>query len=280
MTVVLLITHYILNLRNTQNLVDRAWLEFVTPKSWHNSNTLAMDKWTETLEAVILSFSDIQLLTAVAILLCGYIQLPTNLSIYYWEIMIDLAWFSSLTHLATLTTLRGYFRERPQLAYWRVAIMGAILILLGTAIVNANNPPQWLRLQDYVDIPALCFFRTRFGDTKLEYSYFMIIVLLTFLFSCYITGVVRLFSPLSRQTQKWLRTKPGNLMKGSRCYAASRQAKAAGLAGKRLWCFCKVSLTLLYVVSKILCEIADSTLWEVSAPYLMFLWCTLVYPPS
>lgn len=82
------------------------------------------------------------------------------------------------------------------------------------------------------------------------------------------TGVVRLFNPLSRQSQKWLRTKPGNLVKRSRCYAASRQEKAVGLAEKRLWCFCKVALTFLYVVFKMLYEIGDSTIWEVSTSYI------------
>lgn len=129
------------------------------------------------------------------------------------------------------------------MAYWRVAIMGAVLGLLATAIVNADHAPV-----AFFGVPALCFF-------IVGYSYVITTVLLTFLFFSYITGVVRLFNPLSRQTHRWFRIKPGNLLKRMHRHAASRQAKAAALAGKGLWRTCKVSLTFLYVVFKTLYEI-------------------------
>lgn len=149
------------------------------------------------------------------------------------------------------------------MAYWRVAIMGVILILLGIAIATAYQAPS-----GFMNIPVLCFLKGGIEGFRIDYSCVTIPVLLTYLFSSYITRVVRLFNTLSRQTHKWLRTKPGNLLKKIHRYAASRQAKVAGLAGKTLWRTCKISLTFLYVVFKILYEVGDSTLWEVSAPYV------------
>lgn len=96
--------------------------------------------------------------------------------------------------------------------------MGAIHILLGTAIVNANHALWYQTMMVFQH----CFFRGKFGDVQLRYNYVMIIVLLTFLFSSYIMGVIKLFEPLSRKTQKWLGTTPGNLVKRSLCYTANR----------------------------------------------------------
>lgn len=99
--------------------------------------------------------------------------------------------------------------------------MGAILILLRTAMVNANHA-----FSGYVDIPALCLFSGGIQGVQFEYNYVIVTISLIFLFSSYITGVVRLFNPLSRQTHKRLIIKPNqtwDLLKKFHCYAASRE---------------------------------------------------------
>ena len=51
-------------------------------------------------------FSDQQLVTSIGILVGGYSQISSALSKYHSHIVVHLAWFSSPTHLTTLTVRR------------------------------------------------------------------------------------------------------------------------------------------------------------------------------
>jgi len=62
-------------------------------------------------------FSDPQLVTGIGILVSGYTQITCSLSTYYWQVIVYLAWFSSLTYLTTLTALRAFFCKQLMLAY-------------------------------------------------------------------------------------------------------------------------------------------------------------------
>lgn len=70
------------------------------------------------------------------------------------------------------------------MAYWRVAIMGAIFVLLGIAIVNLYHVP----LEHYGDILALCLIGGEFGVIELTYRFGMITVLLTSIFKLHDRG--------------------------------------------------------------------------------------------
>src|ERR1700734_1263414 len=72
--------------------------------------------WRPILERFILGLSDQQLVTGLAILITGY-YLHCKISYYHFNLVINLAWFSSTTHLATLLALKEYFKKRPALRY-------------------------------------------------------------------------------------------------------------------------------------------------------------------
>ncbi|KAG7004937.1 hypothetical protein G7Y79_00022g051580 [Physcia stellaris] len=108
LTLFLVIVHYLFDDHVTTNPIDRRFIDFVTPRAWNNSKAVSK-KWTKALESAVLLYSDTQVVTGMAILLTGYIQLPSGISSYHWQVIVDLAWFSTLSHLATLTALRGYF---------------------------------------------------------------------------------------------------------------------------------------------------------------------------
>jgi hypothetical protein len=82
----------------------------------------------------IVMFADIQIITGVAILVSGYVSLRCGLSTYHWELVVDLAWFSSVTHLSTLTFLRHYLHNRPKQKRLRVMAMLVLLVLLCVAV--------------------------------------------------------------------------------------------------------------------------------------------------
>jgi hypothetical protein len=60
----------------------------------------------DAVEKFILTLSDQQLVTGLAILIAGFVK--CDISVYSFENISALAWFSCTTHLATLTILKGY----------------------------------------------------------------------------------------------------------------------------------------------------------------------------
>lgn len=144
-------------------------------------------KLTMAVESTILTISDLQLITSVAILVSGYAQLSKGISLYHWTTIVDLAWFSALTHLATLTSLRHFFRDRPVMATSRVILMGLVLVLLSVAFFPtgfhnqrfhsagdsddfANDFEKVRRDYDsyFVSAPAMCFYSTSTATSALE----------------------------------------------------------------------------------------------------------------
>ena len=150
----------------------------------------------------MLAFSDQQCITGIAILLSGYSQLSlknTNpISVYNWQIAVDLAWFSSITHLTTLTCLRHYFRQRRALGVFRIACMAVNAVILAVSIGSTG----WQL--DNRKVPALCLFDTSWiiqdaggGNEPSRpsgaiYNGFYTAITATFLAFSYLTRVIQL----------------------------------------------------------------------------------------
>ncbi|PKY00455.1 hypothetical protein P168DRAFT_275695 [Aspergillus campestris IBT 28561] len=95
----------------------------------------------------ILSMSDLQILTGLSILISGFVQLSKGLSAYHWMVIVDLAWFSSLTHLACLTLLRNFLYHRPVQRAARLFLMGVLAILLVVGL-SFTGSYTWLSFYD------------------------------------------------------------------------------------------------------------------------------------
>jgi hypothetical protein len=67
-------------------------------------NPRASDKAQEDFEAIVLAFSDQQLVTGLALLISIYIK--GDITVYTFQVATSLAWFSSTIHLATLVVLK------------------------------------------------------------------------------------------------------------------------------------------------------------------------------
>lgn len=113
---------------------------------------------------IVLTFSDQQLLTALAILVAGYTQaLGGNLSVYHWNSVIYLAWLSSTVHLMSLSVLRDRLKESQALRAIRVITMILILGLLLAALVPTMTR-EWeksLTPPAKTGMPARCLWNTR-----------------------------------------------------------------------------------------------------------------------
>jgi len=127
---------------------------------------------------IILGLSDQQLVTGLAILITGYTKHCALTSRHFW-IVFDLAFFSSVTHLASLPALREYLTEHHRFRDLRVFLMLAnYVMLLVAAVLTFRNYDERTR-----NCPIQCTFeqvRTkRFGASPI---YTVQMVLLTLVF--------------------------------------------------------------------------------------------------
>ena len=120
--------------------------------------------------------SDLQIITGTSILISGYVQLRCGLSAFHWQVIVLLAWFSSITHLSCLTFLRNHLHNRPAERTWRLIAMGLMLIMLLVAMVptggyywlyshyGIDGSPIPVEYRDYSPTPApsdyaICYLR-------------------------------------------------------------------------------------------------------------------------
>ncbi|PGH07938.1 hypothetical protein AJ79_06146 [Helicocarpus griseus UAMH5409] len=98
---------------------------------------LSKSERSQVLTRFVLALSDQQLATGLAILTAG-IANRCRISLYEFQVVTSLAWFSSTTHLATLYVLRHYLISHPALRHWRVFAILVSMILLCFAVITLN----------------------------------------------------------------------------------------------------------------------------------------------
>ena len=108
------------------------------------------ERRSKAMEKFVLSLSDQQLVTGLAILIAGSTR-PCAISGHHFDIIAALGWFSSTVHLSTLAVLRDYLMNNPIMRNWRVVGMVAMLVFLVLAqtMVLAKSEST---------VPAVCVF--------------------------------------------------------------------------------------------------------------------------
>jgi hypothetical protein len=209
--------------------------------------------------------SDQQIITGIALLGSGFSQLRCGISAYHWQITIYLVWFSSFTHLATLTFLRRYLYENVPLRSWRLGLMTILIASLVIALIPTGND-TWLTNTDYAGIPAWCLFSYSSNDppntsdsSPLEGSMELSILILVF---SYAIRAIKMFRWSSMQSRLYLRTKPGNAITKhlDKLYTGSQNTKT------KKWIFLVpyyIILSILLVVRSWL-NVFESMMFEVS----------------
>lgn len=92
-------------------------------------------RWSKILDRLILSLSDQQLATSIAILVTAFIR-SCEISNYHLNVVCDLAWFSAITHLLSVIVLRVYWTQQSKkvLLYVRLILMICVVIMLAFAL--------------------------------------------------------------------------------------------------------------------------------------------------
>ncbi|EQK98155.1 hypothetical protein OCS_06135 [Ophiocordyceps sinensis CO18] len=83
----------------------------------------------------IITMCDLQIFTGAGILISGFLSLYDNLAAYHWQIIVYLAWFSTVSHLAGLTVIRSYLHAFPRKRNIRLALVAVVMLLLLVAMV-------------------------------------------------------------------------------------------------------------------------------------------------
>ncbi|RDW58273.1 hypothetical protein BP5796_12203 [Coleophoma crateriformis] len=176
----LLLSVFTLALQHFEHLNRTNW---ITQRLKHYSpdpkNPLGF--WIEQLELFVLALSDQQLLTGLLLLVCAYGK--------YWSFSlrcggnnmwhaVDVVCFSSLTHAATLLTLRSYFRRHRILAAIRVLFMYIIYILLLVALVHILKPDHKVNDRPKLASPMAKFWH---GASYIEIIGILVLYLATYL---------------------------------------------------------------------------------------------------
>ena len=113
------------------------------------------------LESFVLALSDQQLVVGFAVLIAGFMG-TCSMSIYHFNIVASLAWFSSATHLATLGVLQKYLIDRPTIRDWRVVAMLLLSLMLIVARIPAGS-------YQYIYLPVSCAFSSKLIQPGLSY---------------------------------------------------------------------------------------------------------------
>lgn len=89
------------------------------------------EKWIRILDRLVLNLSDQQLATSFAILVTAFVR-HCQISNYHLNIVCDLAWFSTVTHLLSVGVLRVYFRQESKriVLYVRLFLMFTVMVML------------------------------------------------------------------------------------------------------------------------------------------------------
>ncbi|KAH8752416.1 hypothetical protein BGZ57DRAFT_965715 [Hyaloscypha finlandica] len=287
-TVILVIIYYLLGSQKSTSPVDKAIVKGFS-NLWttcFDQDLKPTDQWIDAIKEAILSFSDQQLVTGIGMLVSGYTQLRCSLDLYHWQIVVYLTWFSSLTHMTTLSALRHYFHEQPTLAYWRVFFMGCTIVLLATSLIPtgyaSGDEPIVLA------IPAQCLYSAksvlRVRDALSSTYYFdflspfntaLIVLAILYLTFSYISRVVAIFEKPASTAIYLLRSKPGYYLK-KRILSLKLLSEDPGTRfGRGIWSLLLLLLKACYILLKVMFDLGQSMLLEIFWLIAGLAWGTL-----
>ncbi|KAK8008086.1 hypothetical protein PG991_010637 [Apiospora marii] len=83
----------------------------------------------------ITAFGDMQLFTGLSMLISGFARAPDKMSGYHWKIITRLAWFSTITHLAALSSWHHQPHRNTRKQIVRLILMSCVAIMLVVALM-------------------------------------------------------------------------------------------------------------------------------------------------
>ena len=221
------------------------------------------------LRNAVLALSDQQIITGIAILISGYAQIKDGLSTHHWANIVNLAWLSSVSHVTTLTLLRGDLRGKKR-RLWRLTGMAIMLIMLACGMAS-------LGYYTYPTDPAWCLFHphtwTRIASYPPYYNWIYVGCALTVIGLSYVSRVILLFPKPSNWIKNWLwkcrRVVDDYLISHHDRILEPTLPRFAQI----LWCLYYKICCSFYVLAVLFIDLYSSMLWE--ACFIPFRLCEL-----
>ena len=270
MTLILVIVYYVTGCVEEQhsNGIDRGIVRTMQKIPWIKARPHGA--WKPSIRKAVLMFSDQQLVTGLAILGSGFTQLFNKVSSYHWSIIVYLAFYSSITHLTTLTVLRQYFRDHAGIRNWRLALM----LVTGSMLLGALVPTGvngWLssssRGRFLGGIPAICYYEalSSKGSFSIESTEgFTTVISILILGFGFFTRALRLSAKASKITHRMLSDTPGNWLRKLLGILHLRADKSRNCFYLRLiWQSLYLILLAIYLDLRAIRDVFESMLWEV-----------------
>lgn len=238
----------------------------------------------------ILSMSDIQIITGISIIVSGATQLRCGISTYQWQVLVYLAWFSSLTHLSCLTLLRRYLFHRRGERIWRLVCMSILVILLILALIPTANyrwqynvyprgpgPPS---AKDY----AICYLKpiggnedpwefgglgSFAGDGYNDHATVAMLISVILMFIGFVSRIFKMHQTLSTLFSQTIRGKISHVLRKILRLVECRCIPGGFLQNlKRLWLY--RPLLALFLTARVMIDTWDSMFFEVSLDFPIF----------
>lgn len=274
-TFLFVITYYLFGYTHSPytNAIDHGCIDFV----WSKVGKRPSRSWESVLRTAVLMYSDNQLVTGTGILASAFPQLHTKLPSYYWQMVVYEAWFSSHTHLATLTLLRQHLQERPAIRSWRVILMVLTVLMLAAALLPAGD--RYWMVDDaghfIGGVPEICHYRRMSHPnnfTILRTPGFIMFASMCLLFFGYSSRILKISTSATAFWRREMRTKPGNFLRDRRDKARSHLTATPPPLWSRLrYLFLEVVVVLGVAVF----DTFESMLWEILWLFLALIWGSL-----
>lgn len=216
--------------------------------------------------------SDTQIVTGLSILASGFSQLNSGLGIFHWNIVAYLAWFSSVTHLCTLTFLRRYFQANPDIRMLRMILMLLLTLTLAIALLptgGACGPSYEYNRGVYPGAPAKCCFllmgrRHGFIADGGAYIVSLIISEVLLIISSAAARAIKLFRSSSDSARIWLRHKPAQLCKRFVRKLEEKHNRTSRGLTRLIYYAGHCTVITFILLARAIYDLANSIFWEVS----------------
>lgn len=159
--------------------------------------------WQPILHKFVMTLSDQQFLTGIAILSAGLWE-HCSISVYHFTLVLDMGWFSSTTHLITISSLYPYLRRDKMRRNFRVFLLVIMIALLTTYTVLRSHKFWYY----YWLTPAQCLFDDLAGNTS-TYSVLLYILATSI---AYVPMITLLYERGHKACRKWLLDVPTALL--------------------------------------------------------------------
>jgi hypothetical protein len=126
------------------------------------------------LRKLVLTLSDQQIFTGIAIMSAGFHGLATGgMTVYHFQVVLYLAWMSSSVHLSAVTLLQTYLKvaRKRGILVWRLCGMIILMVMLLLGLIPTISNDWGIFYWDGMlpgrtgwAIPAACFWGNLWGD--------------------------------------------------------------------------------------------------------------------